>query len=173
MKAKNTCCFTGISPRLLPCLHEEESGKYLRLKKMITEEVDRLITENKVSHFISGMDNGVGLLAASIVIELKAYYPHITIECVLPYETQAENWRESQREKYYNILAECDKETMLQKQYTADCVTKSIMYMIDHSAYTIAIWNGRRSNTKRMIEYAKRRNAYVVNVDPDALLKAV
>ncbi|MFU2368522.1 MAG: SLOG family protein, partial [Enterobacteriaceae bacterium] len=64
---------------------------------------------------------GVDLYAAEIVLNLKAKYPHITLESAIPCETQAVKWSVAARERYYNIAAKCDKETMLQREYTSDC----------------------------------------------------
>ena len=46
----------------------------------------RMIEEEGVTHFISGMAQGVDLYAAEIVLELKEQYPQITLECAIPYE---------------------------------------------------------------------------------------
>jgi len=53
----------------------------------------------------------------------------------------------------YNIAAKCDKETMLQREYTPDCMDKRNRYMVDHADYILAVWNGCPSGTGNTVRY--------------------
>ena len=88
------------------------------------DQIAALIENEGVTHFITGMALGVDMYAAEIVLDLKSKYPHITLESAIPCETQAIKWPVASRERYYNIAAKCDKETMLQREYTSDCMDK-------------------------------------------------
>ena len=74
-------------------------------------------------------------------------YKRQTLESAIPCETQAIKWSVASRERYYNIAAKCDKETMLQREYTPDCMDKRNRYMVDHADYILAVWNGCPSGT--------------------------
>ena len=128
--------------------------------------ISELITDYNVSHFISGMALGVDTWAAEAVLSLKQEFPHITLESALPCETQAVKWNLESRERYYYILARCDKETMLQKRYTSSCMQDRNKYMVDKSDYVIAVWNGRGSGTGSTVKYALSKGKTVICIDP-------
>lgn len=107
-----TYVFTGHRPQHLPFGMNEDDARCVRLKEILKEEIINLIEAENVTHFITGMALGVDLYAAEIVLDLKARYPSITLESAIPCETQAVKWSIAQRERYYNIAAQCDKKTM-------------------------------------------------------------
>ena len=121
---KKTCCFTGHRPQSLPFGFNENDARCAALKKALREQIIHLIEKENVTHFISGMAIGIDMYAAEIVLDLKKSYPGITLESAIPCETQPVKWSEALRERYYNIAAQCDKETMLQTHYTPDCMDK-------------------------------------------------
>ena len=64
-----TCAFTGHRPKGLGYSESDERCIHLLIVRMIEEE--------GVTHFISGMAQGVDLYAAEIVLELKEQYPRL------------------------------------------------------------------------------------------------
>lgn len=124
-----------------------------------------MIEEQGVRHFISGMALGVDIWAAEIVLQLKKRYP-ITLECAIPCETQAARWLEEERDRYWGIIERCDKETLLQTNYSADCFQKRNQYMIDHSDFVIAVWNGKPSGTGKTVLYVRKKGREVVLLAP-------
>lgn len=160
MEEAKTCCFTGHRPQTLG--FGEKTKKCDYLKTSIKSEIVKLIENEGVKNFISGMALGVDTYAAKIVLELKEQYPDITLECAIPCENQAEKWHEPERDTYYDIIEHCDKETMLQTRYTPYCMQKRNEYMVDHSDFVIAVWNGQPSGTGNMVDYARRNNKSVI-----------
>lgn len=73
-----TCCFTGHRPKSLPFGYDEGAEGCKRLKALLTEGIEKQITENGVTHFISGMAMGVDIYAAEAVLELKDMLNGIT-----------------------------------------------------------------------------------------------
>jgi uncharacterized phage-like protein YoqJ len=135
----------------------------------IAHAMKRWAMEKGVTHFISGMALGVDQICAEVVLELKARHPEITLECAFPCETQAVRWSESQRERYYRIAEQCDKETMLQHHYDKDCMQKRNRYMVDSSDIIIAVWNGKPSGTGNTVRYAQEQEKTVIVIDPQTL----
>ena len=86
-----TCAFTGHRPKGLG--YPESDERCAALKEKLRSLIIRMIEEKGVTHFISGMAQGVDMYAAEIVLELKKHYPQITLECAIPYERQAVRWR--------------------------------------------------------------------------------
>jgi uncharacterized phage-like protein YoqJ len=162
------CAFTGHRPQHLPFGTNEADPRCAALKKCLRAQIEKLI-EMGVTHFISGMAIGVDMYAAEIVLDLKATYPDITLECAFPCETQAVKWPEPLRERYYNIAAECDKETMLQTHYTADCMLKRNQYMVEQADIILAVWDGRPSGTGMTVRYARERHKPVWIINPKTL----
>ena len=166
MSDKKVCCFTGHRPQSLPFGFNEQDERCIKLKRLLREEIERQITEEGVTHFISGMAIGVDMYAAEIVLELKAKYPQITLESAIPCETQAVKWSSVLRERYYLIASKCDKATTIQRHYTADCMHKRNRYMVDASDTVIAVWDGRPGGTGKTVAYAESEGKTVILINP-------
>ena len=158
MKTKQ-CAFTGHRPQSLPFGFNEADERCIALKQKLRDEIIRQIEENGVTHFITGMAIGVDMFAAEIVLGLKSAYNGITLECAIPCETQAEKWSEALRDRYYDIAAKCDKETLLQQRY-----------MVDQADYIIAVWNGKPSGTGKTVQYAQQQGKPVRVINPITLV---
>lgn len=165
MKQLETCCFID------DCLYdylfkfEEYNPYYIEFKEKFKERIKSLIEDFSVTHFISSMDIGVEQYAAEIVLEFKNIYPQISLEGVLPFEAQSENWTEFQRNIYYSLMERSDKETLLQYHYTNDCMIKSDIYMINKSKFIIIFCNGDTSRIGKLISYAKSIGRVVFIID--------
>lgn len=162
-----TCCFTGHRPQKLR--YGENSIQCDELESKLEELIIELIEKEGVTHFISGVALGVDTYAANIVLNLKAQYLHITLECAIPCETQEVKWNERDRDIYYDLLAKCDKETLLQQNYTSNCMQKRNEYMVDNSDYVIAVWNGKPSGTGNTVKYARKNKKVVLLINPQTL----
>ena len=164
-----TCAFSGHRPQSLPFGYCESDIHCLLLKQELEKTIIKLISNNDVTHFITGMALGEDMYAAEIVLNLKSQYPSITLECAIPCETQAAKWSEAYRNRYFRIAANCDKETMLQKHYSKDCMQKRNRYMVDHADVILAVWNGSPSGTGMTVSYARATGKPVWILDPNTL----
>ena len=164
-----TCAFTGHRPQNLPFRFNESDKRCIALKKQLRKLIVQLIEQHNVTYFISGMAIGVDMYAAEIVLDLKAKYPHITLESAIPCETQAAKWSESLRDRYFKIAEQCDTETMLQTQYTPDCMQKRNRYMVDQSDVLLAVWDGTPSGTGSTVQYARSQGRTIWIIDPNSL----
>lgn len=164
-----SCAFTGHRPQKFPFGFNEADERCTALKDILRKQIIRLIEEEKVTHFISGMALGVDMYAAEIVLDLKKTYPGITLESAIPCKTQANKWNAAMRERYYEIAAQCDKETMIQTKYTPDCMEKRNRYMVDHADYIIAVWDGKPSGTGNTVKYAKKQEKPIIVINPSSL----
>ena len=153
-----TCCFTGHRPKSLPFGYDEDAEGCKRLKALLTESIEKQITENGVTHFISGMAMGVDIYAAEAVLELKKKYPHIT-----------NRWSEGWRNRYFDIIYRSDDAQTLQTHYTSDCMMMRNKYMVDNSDVVIAVWNGKKSGTGNTVDYALKNGKKVIIIDPNTL----
>lgn len=169
MIIEKKCCFTGHRPKSLPFGYNENEPACKKLKEQLMENIERQITDNGVTHFVSGMAMGVDIYAAEAVLELKKKYPNITLECVILCETQANDWSESWRDRYFDIIIRSDDAKTLQTHYSSGCMRKRNEYMVDNSDVVIAVWNGKKGGTGGTVEYALKNEKNVVIIDPNKL----
>lgn len=89
--------------------------------------------------FLSGLEYGAGLTAAEAILQRKADRPCLTLECVIPYEEYTSAWDEPSRDRYFDIVSRCDKETMLMHQYAPDCIQRQREYLLQNSDMSLEI----------------------------------
>lgn len=158
-----SCCFTGHRPTKLPWGFDETDERCTALKKRILDAVETACEEG-YTHFICGMAMGCDLYFAEAVLAAKERFPHITLEAAIPCLTQTDGWPDEQKERYARILAACDYETVVQEQYSRDCMQRRNRYMVDHAALLIAVHDGLPGGTRSTVLYAMRRKLMVVNL---------
>lgn len=163
-----TCCFSGHRPEKLPWRTNENDPRCIRLKEALYDLVATL-HEGGIRHFICGMAKGCDFYFCEAVIRLRDEHPDITIEAALPCETQAVNWSEEDRDRYFYLVHQCDKETMLQHHYTDDCMINRNKYMVDNSSTLIAISSGAPGGTMQTISYAKKCGLTVITISPNEI----
>ena len=59
---------------------------------------------------MSPMNRGFETMAAEVALNLGG---NIKLECVIPFEEQAKDWSEPERDRYFSIIENCERETML------------------------------------------------------------
>lgn len=89
--------------------------------------------------FLSGLEYGAGLSAAEEVLRQREIRPGLTLECVIPYEEYTSAWDEASRDRYFDILSRCDRETMLMRRFAPDCIQRQREYLLRNSDITIEI----------------------------------
>ena len=171
MGKQKVCCFTGHRMQSLPFGFNENDERCVKLKTVLKAEIIRLIEECSVTEFISGMAIGVDMYAAEIVLGLKRQYPYsqLWLECAIPCKNQTAKWNQLNRDRYFDIINQCDKETLLQTHYTPDCMQKRNEYMVDKADYVIAVWNGTGSGTGNTVQYAQKKGKEVIIINPNKI----
>ena len=164
----NTCCFTGHRPSKLPWKFQEDAQQCVALKQTIYDILDALYCSG-IRHFICGMAMGCDMYFAEAVLQLRQAHSNVTLEAATPCQTQADGWPESQRQRYAVLLHQCDYTTLLQKDYTKDCMLRRNRYMIDHASVLIAVYDGTTGGTMQTIHYAKKRQLEIIQLDPGFL----
>jgi uncharacterized phage-like protein YoqJ len=114
--------------------------------------------------------SGADILFPEILAGLKSERPEVVLESAIPYENHASKWPENLRERYFEMLAGCDKETILQTQYTADCIIKCSRYMIRKSDLLITVYNGKLSRSMVTFQHAVQLGKRIICIDPETLM---
>lgn len=171
MEQGRTCCFTGHRPQNLG--FAPGSAAETALKNRISGELLRLITEQNVRHFISGMALGVDTYAAQAVLKLKEIYPDLTLECAVPCKGQEKRWKREDREVYADILSRADRVTVLQEAYAPFCMQLRDAYMVENADIVLAVWNGRKGGTAYTVSCARKRGRTIIVIPPEERQQAI
>lgn len=160
---QESCCFTGHRPAKLPWGYDETDPRCLTLKARIADAV-LLAYQEGYRHFLCGMAQGCDLYFCEAVIALREAYPEVTLEAAIPCPTQADAWPEGERQRYRQLVARCDMETMVSEVYSPSCMQRRDRYMVDHSMLLIAAFDGSAGGTRYTVEYALRRGIEIFDV---------
>lgn len=138
---QESCCFTGHRPAKLPWGYNERDPRCVRLKERIADAV-LLAYQEGYRHFLCGMAQGCDLYFCEAVLALRERYPEVTVEAAIPCPTQADAWPEAERDRYRELVARCDMETMVSDTYSSTCMQRRDRYMVDHAMLLIAAFDG-------------------------------
>ncbi len=99
----------------------------------IYERIEAILKDHAHSGTVclmTSMNIGVETLAATAALALGRDHA-VCLECVIPYEGQANDWAESDRDRYFDIIEKCDKETLLQTRYSSSAEENCLYYTVD------------------------------------------
>ena len=157
------CSFTGHRSAKLPWGYNEEDPRCLDLKQRIFDAVEAVYSAG-FKEFICGMAEGCDLYFCEAVMALRAEHPEITVEAAVPFEGQADKWPKAQRERYQRLICECDKVTLIQREYTPGCMMIRNRYMVDNSQLLIACYDGQSGGTLNTLRYALEKGIQVLHL---------
>ena len=132
------CAVLGSKLSCLPFGYNEEEESCILLKDEMREKLLSLIEKENVREFILSLGLTTSLYAAEIIISLKANFPDLKLECVIPFENLTEKWCESLRNRYFNIAELSDKEILLEKRNSSDNEEKLNTYLLNSSNLTVS-----------------------------------
>lgn len=161
-----SCCFSGHRPQQLPWGAREDDPRCTALHREIAARLEG-IYQAGYRHFICGMALGCDMYFAEEVIALRELHRDVTLEAAVPCGTQAEKWSRQQRMRYNRLLDASDKVTVLQYDYSPDCMQRRNRYMVDNSSLLLACFNGSPSGTMNTIVYARRQGLKTIIIDID------
>ena len=163
---KYTACITGHRPKTLPWKYDEtkESCKNFktRIKQIFVEKI-----EEGVEIFMTGMAEGFDMISTEILIDLRQSYRDIKIIAVIPCKDQEKRWNAQQQSRYLRIISECDDVIILAEKYTDTCMNERNLFMVQHSNYCIACWNGKPSGTGNTVRFANENHCNVTIMNPN------
>ncbi len=150
----HTCAFTGHRPEKL---RFPEIGTREWLESTINNAIN-----NGFTTFISGMQRGVDIWAAEIVLKLRFEGAPIRLIAACAFQGMEERW-DPEWQKRYNRILNCANEVyyISERPGTAS-FDKRNRWMVDHASRLIAVYCGITGGTKSTIEYAKAEGLEVV-----------
>lgn len=160
-----TCCFSGHRPSKLPWRNNENDPRCVSLKTKIFDIADALYCAG-IRHYICGMAPGCDMYFCEAVIKLREQHSDITIEAAIPCASQSDSWNESLRLRYRELVLACDKKTVLQTDYTKDCMLKRNKYMIEQSSVLVTVFDDMIGGTMHTVNYAKKLGLEIIEIKP-------
>ena len=158
-----TCTFTGHRSQKLPWGDNELDPRCLELKTRLADTLEAVYSAG-FSHFICGMAEGTDLYFCEAVLALRGEHPEIRIEAAIPFSGQANRWSMVQRARYDRLVAACDTVTVLQDEYTPQCMMHRNKYMVDHADILIACYSGQSGGTLNTMRYALQKDVQILHL---------
>lgn len=147
-KRKRRCCFTGHRPQKLT---RPEVVIKADLEKAILKAIDM-----GYQTFITGMASGVDIWAGEIVVRLRQSNPDLHLIAAVPFPGFESKWSNDWRTAYAALLSKVDVVRYICPSYSVGAYQRRNEWMVDHSAYLIAVYDGKPSGTKNTIDYATK-----------------
>jgi len=168
----SSACFTG---------HRQLNGQYYNrsnpsaewgaLKQHLDGTLMKLMTQhNSTNHFISGLAIGVDMLAAECVALTRTFVETpITLTGAMPFPSQPSKWPQQTKDHFQHVCSLCNKVIAVSPDpYHPSKMQIRNEWMVDHSNYVIAIWNGvEKGGTWNCISYARSTNKPVLWIRSD------
>lgn len=164
MDRSMSCCFTGHRQEKLPWRGSENDARCIALKNKIADAV-KSAYRSGFRHFICGMATGCDMYFCEAVIALRDEHDEITIEAAIPWDGQASAWTEELKRRHSRLVEDCDYITVVQHEFTPDCLMKRNHYMVDNASMIIAAYNGKPGGTMSTMLYAIRQGLELVEIN--------
>ena len=151
---EHACAFTGHRPEKLE-LDEKYVLSWL-------EEQIRIAIDDGYREFISGMQRGVDIWAAEIVLRIKKEGKSIKLICACAWDGMEDGWDKDWIDRYKDILKEADKIVYVGKHPGRESFVERDHWMVDHSSRLIAVFTDVPGGTKETIWYGKRKGIDII-----------
>lgn len=160
---EKSCCFTGHRIEKLPWRNNENDPRCLDLKKRIADALRAALDAGR-THFICGMATGCDMYFCEAALALREERPEVTVEAAIPWNGQADAWSETLRRRHSRLVEDCDFLTLVQHEYTPECLMRRNRYMVDNSRMIIAAYAGTPGGTMSTLLYAMRQGLEIVEL---------
>jgi len=153
-KRMKRCCFTGHRPSKL---QQDEHT----IKQALAVAIDQAIARGFTT-FITGMAQGTDIWAAEIVLERRNDNPELKPICALPHPDFEKSWRAEWQKRYNDVRNAADLERTICPAYSKAAYQKRNIWLVDHSALVIAVFNGKPGGTLNTIRYAQQNHVEIL-----------
>ena len=143
---KRRCCFIGQRPERLASSEEA-------IKTWLDMQIDHAIRLRNITTFITGMNIGVDLWAAELVIR-KRLSCQVHLIAAVPWTGFTRTWNMYWKNIYKNIFNSADHVHIVSEHYYPGIFEDRNKWMLQHSEYMIGYYNGDSETVQNMIQYA-------------------
>lgn len=168
------CCFTGYRPQKMPFKFDRNDREYRKFEDSLLDEVINLTNEN-CTEFLCGMAMGFDIVAAETVLLVKKAKPEkdIRLVAVQPFPEQSNTFSKSWKDRYDNIISNCDNVITVCDEYSRDCYFKRNKYMVDKSDFVLTWFDGKPGGTANTVKYAEKLQRGIINLKKDGEIKGI
>ena len=82
----------------------------------------------------------------------------------LPCKSQADYWKQEDKDEYEHIIKAADNVVWTSEKYTSDCMFKRNRYLVDHSSLCICYLTRQTGGTAYTVNYAKNKGIEIINI---------
>ena len=161
---ERSLCFSGHRSEKLP----QNKAELEVLRNLLCAEINKAIQDG-ITTFYHGGCYGFDLLAAEIVEQrkrvIKLDNPNILkLITTVPFEGQADDWNEDDRELYFELLGKSTQVITLHTKFKIGCYHERNRYMVDRSSRLICYCADNKGGTKYTLDYAKKNELKIINL---------
>ena len=151
--------FTGHRPERLE-IDEEKVIKWLDIQ--VRRAVDDGFTD-----FIAGMQRGVDIWAAELVLKLKSEKQHedIRLFAAPAFRGMEKQWEKDWQKKYHAVLQASNDITFVSDKPGRAAFFRRNKWMVDRSKRVIGVYTGAPGGTKETIAYAEKLGREIILID--------
>ncbi len=131
-------------------------------KKVINSTFKKLITQG-FDTFLVGMALGFDTDCFSSLLKLKKTSKIQVIACI-PFDGQADNFPQKDREKYYQLLEKADEKIYISHNYNSYCMQKRNKFMVDNCSVLIAYLKRDFGGTFNTVKYAEKKGVEIIRL---------
>lgn len=172
----STCCITGHRSRDLPFGGDMQKQGMKCLVSMLHLLLEEAYNDG-FRTFISGMADGVDMVCAEIIHNMKkdTHHNDIRLVCAVPYAQQeVEMQNPLDCYKYSMILSECDEQIIVSTKFDKNRYKLRNQFMVDNSSRIIGAYKQkeRGSGTLQTINMAKKAllEIKIISLDDNPVL---
>lgn len=114
---------------------------------------------------LSGMAEGLDLLAAEEVLKVREQYPGLKLHCIIPFRGQPARMSPEDKLRYNAVLEASDLNVCLSEYYYDGCFLRRNDYLVRESSQLIAYYDHvRGGGTYYTVKSAEKRGIPVFNL---------
>ena len=168
---KTTACFTGHRPEGIPFdIKFSDVNRGIVFSSIYLEIYEAYHRGYRT--FITGMADGIDLLAGEAVEKLRDVYMNVRLVAVLPFKNQSGHYDDHYSTfRFTNLLHSANEVISISDDYYTGCFYARNRYMVDNSSLLIAAVATREGGSAYTVDYAKSKGIDIKTVNLKALKK--
>ena len=142
------------------------TGHRRSLKELDLNLLDRVILnliKNGAKNFYCGMAIGFDIIAAESVLKYKDDYDVKLFACI-PCENQSDDYSESYKRRYDNVLERCDGQIILSHEYYKGCMQARDRFLVDNADVLVCFLRKKTGGTFYTVNYAAKKNIKIIQL---------
>jgi uncharacterized phage-like protein YoqJ len=151
--------FTGHRPDKLGG-YDLRSAIAMDVRRDLRDVITKALRKDPETKFISGMAQGVDMIAAEEVLKAKGY-----LIAAVPFAGQEKKWPPKAQAHYKFILDSAHEiRIIFPDGYAPWKLLGRNKWMVDHCDLLVAVWDGSAGGTSHCVQYAQEKKKPYINV---------